>query len=258
MTDSSASASPPSPVPLAIARSMLSLGIEASLAFWMANCSDGLPSGSPPPSLAATVIARASLVKSLPRRASTIAFLCLIPAHLECPAIARSLRAPPAPTRDRARLPREQVLQPAVVLRRAAEDALAARQRALPPQRAHALLGLELRERLARQVPAGRSQQVRLVDELERAVRDHAQPAMVRAADPLAVHAPGQLLDRRRDLDVARARDALQLRAHPHRVAQVLERVRADGEVELPVGERPRLPRAHVGLQPGRGPARVR
>src|SRR5690242_11126712 len=53
----------------------------------MASWSAGLPSGSPPPSLAATVIARASLVKSLPRRASTIAFLCLIPAHLECPAI---------------------------------------------------------------------------------------------------------------------------------------------------------------------------
>ena len=43
----------------------------------------GLPSTSPPPSFAATVIARASLVNSLPRRESTIAFLCLIPAHLE-------------------------------------------------------------------------------------------------------------------------------------------------------------------------------
>src|ERR1051325_288424 len=74
-----------------MARSMLSLGIDASLAFWMASCSDGLPSGSPPPSFAATVIARASLVKSLPRRASTIAFLCLIPAHLECPAMRASL-----------------------------------------------------------------------------------------------------------------------------------------------------------------------
>src|SRR4051794_31047602 len=70
---------------------MLSLGIEASLAFWTASWSAGLPSGSPPPSLAATVIARASLVKSLPRRASTIAFLCLIPAHLECPAMGSSL-----------------------------------------------------------------------------------------------------------------------------------------------------------------------
>ena len=38
---------------------------------------------SPPPSRAATVIARASLVNSLPRRASTTAFLCLIDAHLE-------------------------------------------------------------------------------------------------------------------------------------------------------------------------------
>src|SRR3954453_14408895 len=66
---------------------MLSLGIEASLAFWIASASEGLPSGSPPPSLAATVIVRASFVKSLPRRASTIPFLCLIPAHLECPAM---------------------------------------------------------------------------------------------------------------------------------------------------------------------------
>src|SRR5947209_1497814 len=70
---------------------MLSLGIDASLAFWMASASDGLPSGSPPPSFAATVMARASLVNSLPRRASTIAFLCLIPAHLECPAMGLSL-----------------------------------------------------------------------------------------------------------------------------------------------------------------------
>src|SRR5919107_4262706 len=93
MTASSASASAPAPVPLAIARSMLSLGIEASLAFWTASASAGLPSGSPPPSFAATVIARASFVKSLPRRASTIAFLCLIPAHLECPAMRLSLSA---------------------------------------------------------------------------------------------------------------------------------------------------------------------
>src|SRR5687767_2960035 len=70
---------------------MLSLGIEASLAFCTASASDGLPSTSPPPSFAATVMARASLVKSLPRRASTIAFLCLIPAHFECPAMRSSL-----------------------------------------------------------------------------------------------------------------------------------------------------------------------
>src|SRR5919198_3236640 len=70
---------------------MLSLGIEASLAFEIARASAALPSGSPPPSFAATVIARVSLVKSLPRRASTIAFLCFIPAHFECPAMGLSL-----------------------------------------------------------------------------------------------------------------------------------------------------------------------
>ena len=90
MTSSSAAVSAPAPVPLAIARSMLSLGIDASFAFWTASASDGLPSMSPPPSLAATVTARASLVKSLPRLESTIAFLCLIEAHLECP----DIRAP--------------------------------------------------------------------------------------------------------------------------------------------------------------------
>ena len=41
---------------------MLSFGIEASLAFWIAVASEAFASGSPPPSLAATVIARASLV----------------------------------------------------------------------------------------------------------------------------------------------------------------------------------------------------
>src|SRR5215203_6048000 len=110
MTDSSASASAPAPVPLAIARSMLSLGMEASLAFCTARASEGLPSTSPPPSFAATVIARASLVNSLPRRASTIAFLCLIPAHLECPAMRGILSAgeerPGEPGRYRQESPR--------------------------------------------------------------------------------------------------------------------------------------------------------
>src|SRR5919107_1529469 len=91
MTASSWSASAPSPVPLAMARSMLSLGIEASLAFCTASARAGLPSTSPPPSLAATTIARASFVNAFPRRESTIAFLCLIEAHLECPAMGRSL-----------------------------------------------------------------------------------------------------------------------------------------------------------------------
>src|SRR3954447_10008924 len=75
---------------------MLSLGIDASRAFCTASASGGFPSMSPPPSLAATVIARASLVKSLPRRASTMAFLCLIPAHLELPAMALDARSPSA------------------------------------------------------------------------------------------------------------------------------------------------------------------
>src|SRR5215208_3660260 len=92
MTASSASASPPSPVPFAIARSMLSFGIEASLAFWIASASAGFPSGSPPPSRAATVIARDSLVKSWPRFASTAFFLCLIDAHFEWPAMAEPYR----------------------------------------------------------------------------------------------------------------------------------------------------------------------
>src|SRR3954453_2616274 len=72
---------------------MLSLGIDASRAFAIASASAGLPSGSPPPSFAATVIARVSLVKSLPRRESTTAFLCLIEAHLECPDMRVSLTA---------------------------------------------------------------------------------------------------------------------------------------------------------------------
>ena len=58
------------------------------LAFWTASWSAGLPSSSPPPSRAAVVIARASFVKSLPLRESTIAFLCLIDAHLEWPDMA--------------------------------------------------------------------------------------------------------------------------------------------------------------------------
>src|SRR5215210_2942341 len=67
---------------------MLSLGIDASRAFWMASARAGFPSGSPPPSRAATVIARVSFVKSAPRFASTAFFLCLIDAHFECPDMA--------------------------------------------------------------------------------------------------------------------------------------------------------------------------
>src|SRR6201999_3769197 len=114
MTASRASASAPSPVPLAIARSMLSLGIEASRAFWTASASDGFPSGSPPPSRAATVIARASLVKCWPRRASTTAFLCLIECHLECPDITCESRTHPSGLLV-PKLPRGVALGPPVV-----------------------------------------------------------------------------------------------------------------------------------------------
>src|SRR6476619_7221784 len=64
---------------------MLSLGTEVFLAFWMASYSVGLPAGSPPPVRADTSMFLISLAKFLPRRASMIAFLCLVVAHLEWP-----------------------------------------------------------------------------------------------------------------------------------------------------------------------------
>src|SRR6185436_10401416 len=82
---SNASASASAPEPFAIARSMLSFGIEYDLAFSIAFCSARLLAGSPPPSFAATMIARESLEKSLPRFASAAPFLCLIEDHLLCP-----------------------------------------------------------------------------------------------------------------------------------------------------------------------------
>src|SRR5436853_5601182 len=85
MTVSKACASDSAPEPRAIARSMLSLGIEYERAFSIAFCSARLPAGSGPPSFAATMIARESLEKSLPRFASAAPFLCLIEDHLLCP-----------------------------------------------------------------------------------------------------------------------------------------------------------------------------
>src|ERR1041384_5435518 len=64
---------------------MLSAGILASRASSIALRRRGLESGFPPPILEAIVISRIILVKSLPRLASAMPFLCLIPAHLECP-----------------------------------------------------------------------------------------------------------------------------------------------------------------------------
>src|SRR6478735_8899860 len=73
------------PEPRLTARSMLSFGTEVFLAFWMASYSVGLPAGSPPPVRAATSMFLISLAKFLPLRASMIAFLCLVVAHLEWP-----------------------------------------------------------------------------------------------------------------------------------------------------------------------------
>src|SRR3954447_12286918 len=64
---------------------MLSFGMEYERAFSIAFCSARLAAGSPPPSFAATMIARVSFEKSLPRFASAAPFLCLIVDHLLCP-----------------------------------------------------------------------------------------------------------------------------------------------------------------------------
>src|ERR687887_2402499 len=85
--------SSPAPLPRAIARSMLSFGIEASRAFSIAFWRARLFSGSGPPSRAATMIARVSLEKSLPRLASTAPFLCLMEDHLLCPDTRRLLNS---------------------------------------------------------------------------------------------------------------------------------------------------------------------
>src|SRR5665647_2671295 len=73
------------PPPRWMAFSMLSLGIDSALAFSMALASEMFMEGSVPPSRAATVIARDSLLNSFPRLASVLPFLCLMVAHLECP-----------------------------------------------------------------------------------------------------------------------------------------------------------------------------
>src|SRR5579862_5302427 len=54
-----------------------------------------LLAGSPPPSLAAMMISRASLLKILPRCWSTLPFLILMLCHLECPDTASPLRNDP-------------------------------------------------------------------------------------------------------------------------------------------------------------------
>src|SRR5690349_4574237 len=64
---------------------MLSFGTEYERAFSTAFCRARFAAGSAPPSRAATMIARVSFEKSLPRFASAAPFLCLIDDHLLCP-----------------------------------------------------------------------------------------------------------------------------------------------------------------------------
>src|SRR3954451_15448720 len=85
MTWSKLEASESVPAPRAIARSMLSFGMENERAFSTSFCTARLPSTSGPPSFAATMIARESFEKSLPRLTSAAPFLCLIVDHLLCP-----------------------------------------------------------------------------------------------------------------------------------------------------------------------------
>src|SRR5918995_3788442 len=82
-----------SPVPFLMARSMFSPGMFTALAASIAVRSRGLPPGSPPPLLAATVISRMTLVQEEARRASVTAFLRLICFHLLWPAMAELLEA---------------------------------------------------------------------------------------------------------------------------------------------------------------------
>src|SRR3954453_7043735 len=70
----------------------------------------GLPVGSPPPMRAATVSSLMSLVKSLPRFASSAPFLCLIVAHFECPLI--SAKPPARETEARTLVAREYGVNP--------------------------------------------------------------------------------------------------------------------------------------------------
>src|SRR5579883_2897664 len=69
---------------------MLSAGMFSALAAATAVRKRGLPSGSPPPCLAAIVISLIRRVKILPRLASSAPFLCLIVAHFELPDMAET------------------------------------------------------------------------------------------------------------------------------------------------------------------------
>src|SRR3989440_10348903 len=123
---------------------MLSCGMLTSLADSIAAFSRMLPFGSPLPFLAATVISRRILEKSLPRCTSALPFLRLICDHRECPDICRPLDGGPGwppspqifgpPRRSRGG-PRHRALfdrQCSLEALHSPETALAADQRGLP------------------------------------------------------------------------------------------------------------------------------
>ena len=66
-----------------MARSMFSLGMLLDLALSIARRNRKFISELASPPRAATMISRDSLVNSLPRRASSAPFLCLMVLHLE-------------------------------------------------------------------------------------------------------------------------------------------------------------------------------
>jgi len=132
------------------------------------------------------------------------------------------------------------------------DDALAGAQLALPEQPLEVVLErhLLLPARHDAHAPVA-VERVPLVHEDELAVLDLAQPAVVGVADARLGAAVGELGEDRRHLDVAGLGDPRQLAADPDRVADVLERRDADGEVEVVVRPRPRLAVAHVAHDPG-------
>src|SRR5579884_3251421 len=150
-----------------------------------------------------------------------------------------------------ARLRRGQTPQQLVELGRGPDQALARLKAAVPPQRLDAL-GLGNPDlRAGREVAVGAVDHVVLEHELQARLAHEHQPAVMAPPNPGALDAVGELLAHRRNLDVARGGDPLELGGHVDGIAHVLERVRADREVELAVGERPRLAVADVALHPG-------
>src|SRR3974390_3698751 len=77
-----------SPLPRLIAFSIVSSGTLAARAFWYAVRSVALASRSPPPSRAATSMARMHFAKTLARALSWAPLRYLVVAHLEWPDIA--------------------------------------------------------------------------------------------------------------------------------------------------------------------------